>query len=40
MGVRWVFVDFTSAHARNLEPFANLRYQNRWAAVYELPLAR
>jgi len=40
MGVRWVFVDFTSAHARNLEPFANLRYRNKGAAVYELPLAR
>ena len=35
-GVRWVFVDHTLPHAETLEPFAELKFQNRGVDVYEL----
>jgi hypothetical protein len=39
LGVRWIFVDFTRPHAATLEPFAQERYRNGYAAVYEFPKA-
>jgi hypothetical protein len=39
LGVRWIMVDFTRPHAHTLEPFAQERMRNGWAAVYELPPA-
>jgi hypothetical protein len=39
LGVRWIMVDFTRPHAPTLEPFAQERMRNGWAAVYELPPA-
>jgi hypothetical protein len=39
LGVRWIMVDFTRPHAATLEPFAQERYRNGYAAVYEFPKA-
>ncbi|ADB29653.1 hypothetical protein Kfla_0531 [Kribbella flavida DSM 17836] len=39
LGVRWIYVEFTRPHAQTLEPFAQERYRNAHAAVYEFPEA-
>jgi hypothetical protein len=36
LGVRWIFIDNTIAHAETLEPFADLRFSNPGVDVYQL----
>ncbi|HYN29953.1 MAG TPA: hypothetical protein VES95_08800 [Dermatophilaceae bacterium] len=40
LGVRWVYVDGTRPAAPTLAPYAQLRFENRDARVYELPELR
>jgi hypothetical protein len=36
MGVRWVYVDFLEPHAKDMAPYATLRYHNNDAAAWKL----